>query len=129
MTLKILALLVSLISIAISLSSPPSDAYQVGYAEGRCDLHTESRAVHLFNQCVKEKKAPETEQAKAAKACWQTQIEWTKTLYKSWDAMTDQQKIDHVKQSAQTKDGIRWADILRGNGDSKVMPPLPVEIK
>lgn len=129
MTLKILALLLSLISVTITLSSPPSDAYEVGCAEGRFDLHTESRAVHLFNQCVKEKKAPETEQAKAALACWQTQIEWTKTLYKSWDAMTDQQKIDHVKPSAQTKDGIRWADILRGNGDSKVMPPLPVEIK
>jgi hypothetical protein len=123
MTLRILALILSLISMTIALSSPwspasPSDAYQVGYAEGRFDLYTESKAIKKFNQCVAEKKkAPET--------CWQDQIEWTKVLYRSWDAMTDQQKIDHV----QSNGGIKWADILRGKGDSKVMPPLPVEIK
>jgi len=94
-------------------------AYQVGYAEGRFDLHTESRAIKKFNDCVAEKK-------KAPEACWQDQIEWTKVLYRSWDAMTDQQKVDHV---AQSNGGIKWADILRGKADSKVMPPLPVEIK
>ena len=124
MTLKILALFLSLISMTVALSSPwspsgPSDAYQVGYAEGRFDLYTESKAIKKFNQCVAEKK-------KAPEACWQDQIEWTKVLYRSWDAMTDQQKVDHVSQS---NGGIKWADILRGKGDSKVMPPLPVEIK
>jgi|GEM_PF-1821488 hypothetical protein len=124
MTLRILALILSLISMTIALSSPwcpasPSDAYQVGYAEGRFDLYTESKAIKKFNECVAEKK-------KAPEACWQDQIEWTKVLYRSWDAMTDQQKVDHV---AQSNGGIKWADILRGKGDSKVMPPLPVEIK
>ena len=121
MTLKILAVILSLISMAVVSSSPstPSDAYQVGYAEGRFDLYTESKAIKKFNQCVAEKK-------KAPEACWQDQIEWTKVLYRSWDAMTDQQKVDHV---AQSNGGIQWADILRGKGDSKVMPPLPVEIK
>ena len=121
MTLKILAVILSLISMAVVLSSPstPSDAYQVGYAEGRFDLYTESKAIKKFNQCVAEKK-------KAPEACWQDQIEWTKVLYRSWDAMTDQQKVDHV---AQSNGGIKWADILRGKADSKVMPPLPVEIK
>jgi len=124
MTFKILALILSLISMTVALSSPssptsPSDAYQVGYAEGRFDLYTESKAIKKFNQCVSEK-------TKAPEACWQDQIEWTKVLYRSWDAMTDQQKVDHV---AQSNGGIKWADILRGKGDGKVMPPLPVEIK
>jgi len=124
MTLKILALILSLIGMTIALSSPsspssPSDAYQVGYAEGRFDLHTESRAIKKFNECVSEKK-------KAPEACWQDQIAWTKILYRTWDAMTDQQKVDHA---AQSNGGIKWPDILRGKGDSKVMPPLPVEIK
>ena len=124
MTLRILALILSLISMTVALSRPwnpssPSDAYQVGYAEGRFDLYTESKAIKKFNQCVAEKK-------KAPEACWQDQIEWTKVLYRSWDAMTDQQKVDHV---AQSNGGIKWADILRGKGDNKVMPPLPVEIK
>ena len=124
MTLKILAVILFLISMTVSLSSPstppsPSDAYQVGYAEGRFDLHTESRAMKLFHECVAEKK-------KAPAACWQDQIAWTKVLYRTWDAMTDQQKVDHA---AQSNSGIKWADILRGKGDSKVMPPLPVEIK
>ncbi len=120
MTLKILALIISLIGMTVALSSPsnPSDAYQVGYAEGRFDLHTESRAMKKFYECVAEKKQPES--------CWQDQIAWTKVLYRTWDAMTDQQKVDHVTQS---NGGIKWPDILRGKGDSKVMPPLPVEIK
>ena len=127
MTFKILALILSLISMTVALSSPsspstpssPSDAYQVGYAEGRFDLFTESKAIKKFNQCVAEKK-------KAPEACWQDQIDWTKVVYRSWDAMTDQQKVDHIVQS---NGGIKWADILRGKGDSKVMPQLPVEIK
>jgi len=124
MTFKILATILSLISMTVALSSPwspssPSDAYQVGYAEGRFDLYTESKAIKKFNQCVAEKK-------KAPAACWQDQIAWTKVLYRTWDAMTDQQKVDHA---AQSNSGIKWADILRGKGDSKVMPPLPVEIK
>lgn len=41
--MKILALTLTLISMTVALSSPcnpasPSDAYQVGYAEGRFDL-------------------------------------------------------------------------------------------
>lgn len=119
-----LAILVILAFLTVVLSTPsiastPSDAYQVGYAEGRFDLHTESRAIKKFNDCVAEKK-------KAPEACWQDQIAWTKVLYRTWDAMTDQQKVDHA---AQSNGGIKWADILRGKGDSKVMPPLPVEIK
>ena len=121
MTLKILALILSFIGMTVALSNPssPSDAYQVGYAEGRFDLHTESRAIKKFSECVADKK-------KAPEACWQDQIAWTKVLYRTWDAMTDQQKVDHA---AQSNGGIKWADILRGKGDSKVMPPLPVEIK
>lgn len=122
--MKLLALTLTLISMTVALSSPnnpssPSDAYQVGYAEGRFDLFTESKAIKKFNQCV-------TEKTKAPKDCWQDQIEWTTVVYRSWDAMTDQQKIDHV---AQSNGGIKWPEILRGKGDSKVMPPLPVEIK
>ena len=117
MSLKILALILSLIGMTVALSSPltPSDAYQVGYAEGRFDLYTESRAITKFNECVAAKK-------KEPESCWQDQIAWTKVLYKTWDAMTDQQKVDHVAQSS---GGTKWADILRGKGDSKVMPPLP----
>jgi hypothetical protein len=125
MTFKILALIISLIGMAVTLSGPsrPSDAYQVGYAEGRFDLYTESRAIKKFNECVAAKE-------KKPEACWQAQIEWTKVLYRSWDAMTDQQKIDHVAQSSLAQStGIKWADILRGKGDGKVTPPLPVEIK
>ena len=65
MTFKILALILSLVSMTVALSRPwnpasPSDAYQVGYAEGRFDLYTESKAIKKFNQCVAEKKeAPE----------------------------------------------------------------------
>jgi hypothetical protein len=55
MTLRILALILSLISMTVALSSP-SDAYQVGYAEGRFDLYTESKAIKKFNQCVAEKR-------------------------------------------------------------------------
>ena len=117
MSLKILALILSLIGITVALSSP-SDAYQVGYAEGKFDLATESRAMKKFYECVAEK-------TKQPESCWQDQIAWTKVVYRSWDAMTDQQKIDHVQQS---NAGLKWADILRGKGDSKVMPPLPVEI-
>ena len=118
-----LAILVILAVLAVALSTPsrpssPSDAYHVGYAEGRFDFHTESKATKKFNDCVAEKK-------KAPEACWQDQIAWTKVLYRTWDAMTDQQKVDHA---AQSNGGIKWADILRGKGDSKVMPPLPVEI-
>lgn len=118
-----LAIVVILAVLAVALSTPsspssPSDAYQVGYAEGRFDLHTESKAIKKFNECAAEKR-------KAPLACWQDQIAWTKVLYRTWDAMTDQQKVDHV---AQSNGAIRWADILRGKGDSKVMPPLPVEI-
>jgi len=132
MTLKILALII-LSFMGIALLNP-SDAYQVGYAEGRFDLYHESKAVKFFNECVVEKlaenkEAPEAEIKKAAEACWQKQIEWTKPVYRAWDGMTDQQKVDHVKQSAQVKVGIKWADILRGNTESKLMPPLPVEIK
>jgi len=121
MVLKILALTLSVICMIVTLSTPSttSDAYQVGYAEGRFDLHTESRAIKKFNECVAEKK-------KEPEACWHDQIAWTKVLYRSWDAMTDQQKVDHA---AQSNGGIKWADILRGKGDGKVMPPLPVEIK
>ena len=118
MGLKILALILSLIGITVGLSSP-SDAYLVGYAEGKFDLAIESRAMKKFNECVAEKK-------KQPESCWQDHIAWTKVVYRSWDAMTDQQKIDHV---AQSNGGIKWADILRGKGDNKVMPPLPVEIK
>jgi hypothetical protein len=126
MTLKILALIISLIGMTVTLSSP-SDAYQVGYAEGRFDLYTESRAMKKFYECIAEKtKLPEVEKKKAAEACWHDQIEWTKVLYRTWDAMTDQQKVDHVTQS---NGGIKWAEILRGKGDTKVMPPLPVEIQ
>lgn len=121
MILKIPALILLLICMTVALSTPsiPSDAYQVGYAEGRFDLHTESRAIKKFNECVAEKK-------KAPEACWQDQIAWTKVLYRTWDALTDQQKVDHA---AQSNGRIKWAAILRGTGDSKVMPPLPVEIK
>lgn len=121
MTLKILALILFLLATTVAPSSPstPSDAYQVGYAEGRFDLHTESRAMKKFYECVAEKQ-------KQPESCWQDQIAWTKVLYRTWDAMTDQQKVDHVTQSSA---GIKWPDILRGKGDSKVMPPLPVEIK
>ena len=121
MSLKILALILSFIGMTVALStlSSPSDAYQVGYAEGRFDLHTESRAMKKFYECVGEKK-------KEPESCWQDQIAWTKVLYRTWDAMTDQQKIDHV---AQSKGGINWPDILRAKSDSKVMPPFPVEIK
>lgn len=132
MTFKLLALIVSLISMTIALSSPstPSDAYKVGYAEGRFDLFNESKAIKKFYECLAEKtKESDVEKQQVAEACWKAQIDWTKTLYRSWDGMTDQQKIDHVKQSAEAKDGIKWAEILRGNVDSKVMPPLPVEIK
>jgi len=62
MMLRILALTLSLISMTVALSSPssPSDSYQVGYAERRFDLYTESKAIKKFNQCVAEKKeAPE----------------------------------------------------------------------
>jgi hypothetical protein len=117
MTLKILALILSLISMIVALSGP-SDAYQVGYAEGKFDLATESRAMKKFYECVAEKK-------KEPESCWQDQIAWTKVLYRTWDAMTDQQKVD----VAQSNGGIKWAEILRGKSDSKVMPPLPVEIK
>ena len=119
MTLKILALILFLLATTVAPSSPstPSDAYQVGYAEGRFDLHTESRAMKKFYECVAEKQ-------KQPESCWQDQIAWTKVLYRTWDAMTDQQKVDHVTQSS-----AKWPDILRGKGDSKVMPPLPVEIK
>ena len=55
MSLKLLALILSLIAMTVSLTHP-SDAYQVGYAEGRFDLHTESRAIKKFNECVSEKK-------------------------------------------------------------------------
>ena len=125
MALKLLALILSLISMSVAALSP-SDAYQVGYAEGRFDLYTESRAMKKFYECIAEKKTTETNQTKAAEACWKDQIAWTKVVYQSWDAMTDQQKIDHAAQSNR---GIKWAEILRGKGDSKVMPPLPVEIK
>lgn len=37
------------------------------------------------------------------------------------DPMTDQQKVDHA---AQSNGGIKWADILRGNSASKVMPSV-----
>lgn len=129
MTLKILALTLSMICMIVTLSSPvtPSDAYQVGYAEGRFDLHTESRAMKKFYECLAEQtKLPEVEKKKAAETCWHDQIEWTKVLYRTWDAMTDQQKVDHA---AQSNSGIKWADILRGKGDGKVIPPLPVEIQ
>jgi hypothetical protein len=132
MTLKILAPILSLIGMTVALWSPssPSDAYRVGYAEGRFDLYTESKAMKKFYECVAEKrKKPEAEIKEAAEACWQDQIAWTKVVYRSWDGMTDQQKVDHVAQSAQSNGGIKWAEILRGNGDSKVMPPLPLEIK
>ena len=124
MILKIPALILFLIFITVAVltpssSSSPSDAYQVGYAEGRFDLHTESKAIKKFNECVAEKK-------KTPEDCWQDQIAWTKVLYRTWDALTDQQKIDHA---AQSNGRIKWADILRGTGDSKVMPRLPVEIK
>jgi hypothetical protein len=59
MTLKILALILSLIGMTVALSSPssPSDAYQVGYAEGRFDLQTESRAMNKFyNASLKNRK-------------------------------------------------------------------------
>jgi hypothetical protein len=120
MSMKILVLVLSLISMIVALSNP-SDAlaYQVGYAEGKFDLATESRAMKNFYECVAEKK-------KKPESCWQDQIAWTKVLYRTWDAMTDQQKVDHVTQS---NGGIKWAEILRGKTDSKVMPPLPVEIK
>ena len=129
MTLKLLALTLSMICMVVTLSSrvTPSDAYQVGYAEGRFDLHTESRAMKKFYECFAEKtKLPGVDKKKVAETCWHDQIEWTKVLYRTWDAMTDQQKVDHA---AQSNGGIKWADILRGKGDSNVMPPLPVEIK
>ena len=118
MNLKLLALLLCLIGMTVALSRP-SDAYRVGYAEGRFDLATESRAMKKFYECAAEKK-------KGPESCWQDQIAWTKVLYRTWDAMTDQQKIDHV---AQSNGGTNWADILRGKSDGKIMPPLPVEIK
>jgi hypothetical protein len=118
MSLKLLALILTLISITVAPSSS-SDAYQVGYAEGKFDLATQSRAMKKFYECVAEKK-------KQPESCWQDQIAWTKVVYRSWDAMTDQQKIDHV---AQSDAGVKWAEILRGKGDSNVMPKLPVEIK
>ena len=118
MTLKILALILSLIGTIVALPGP-SDAYQVGYAEGKFDLATESRAMKKFYECVAQKK-------KEPESCWQDQIAWTKVLYRTWDAMTDQQKVDHV---ARSNGETKWAEILRGKSDSKVMPPLPVEIK
>ena len=55
--LAILVILAVLAVVVLSTpSSSPSDAYQVGYAEGRFDLHTESRAIKNFNDCVAEKK-------------------------------------------------------------------------
>ena len=55
MALKLLALILSLIRITIALSSP-SDAYHVGYAEGRFDLHTESRAMKQFMNASRKKR-------------------------------------------------------------------------
>ncbi len=96
MALKLLTLILSLIGVAVALLSP-SDAYRVGYAEGQFDLATESKAIKKFYECVAEKK-------KEPESCWQDQIEWTTVLYRTWDAMTDQQKIEHVPQS-------KWAEI------------------
>jgi hypothetical protein len=129
MTLKVLAVILSIISMTVAVSSPPSDAYQVGYAEGRFDLYNESKAMKKFYECFAEKtKESGVDKQKVAEACWHDQIEWTKVLYRAWDGMTDQQKVDHVAQSTQSG-GVKWSDVLRGNGDGKVMPPLPVEIK
>jgi len=61
MTLKILAVILSLISMAVALSSPstPSDAYQVGYVEGRFDLYTESKAIKKsMNASLKKRRHP-----------------------------------------------------------------------
>ena len=79
-----------------------------------------------MNVSLKKRNYRKLKKKKAAEACWHDQIEWTKVLYRTWDAMTDQQKVDHVTQS---NGGIKWTEILRGKGDTKVMPPLPVEIQ
>jgi len=137
MSLKLLALILTLIGMTVALLNP-SDAYRVGYAEGRFDLYTESKAIKKLHQCVADKKnewdaqkkeASEAEKTKAAEDCWKHQIDWTKVVYQSWDRMTDQEKVDLVAPSTQSTGGIKWAEILRGKADSKVMPPLPVVVQ
>jgi hypothetical protein len=122
MTLKVLAIVLSLIAMTSSLTTllGPSDAYKLGYAEGKFDGVTEFRAMQKFYACAAQKQ-------QEPQACWDTQIDSTKVVYRSWDNMTDQQKLDFIKNAG----GTKWADILRGKGDHTQMPPpnLPVEIK
>ena len=106
------------IGMAVALSNL-SDAYQIVYAGGQIDLPAESRAMKDSYESV-------AEPPKHHKRAWQDQIAATWVPYRTWDAMTDQQKVDHA---AQSNGAIKWADILRGNSDSKVMPPFSVAIK
>lgn len=122
MSLKMLAIVLFLIGTTSSLTTllGPSDAYKLGYAEGKFDGVTEFRAMQKFYACTAQKQ-------QEPQACWDTQIDSTKVVYRSWDNMTDQQKLDFIKDAG----GTKWADILRGKGDHTQMPPpnLPVEIK
>ena len=113
--MKFFLLVGLLFALLLPSPNPMSDAYQVGYAEGRMDLAIETTALDRFYVCVANGK-------KKPQACWDDQIAWTKLLYETWDEMGDKEKIAHVEKNY---GGKKWADTLRGRGDRTALPPLP----
>lgn len=80
-----------------------SDAYKLGWIEGRAATLSEVSSLDAFNLCV-EKKERTPEQ------CWAVGIDGAKAFYVTWDNLTDQQKLEYGQQPF----NHHWLDNLNG---------------
>ena len=86
-----------------------SDAYKLGWIEGRLETTIEGLAIEEFHRCVR-KRSPEQ--------CWQEQLDSGMRLFDQIDSYSARQKL----QLFADPDQHRWIKNLRGKGDPTDMP-------
>jgi hypothetical protein len=89
-----------------------TDAYKLGWIEGRMEATIEGFAIHAFHTCIEN--APQ----KSAQACWDEQITSAQKFFTDWDKSSDQEKIKY----GETHEMHRWINNLRGKGDQTDLP-------
>ncbi len=109
MTKIILSLLITLLPASVQVDRQ-SDAYKLGYAEGRMDGFAVSVGIQGFHRCLETLKTPEN--------CWADQIKSTTDIYDQWGKMSERERIKyHAGAESQ-----RWINNLRGRGGETDLP-------